>query len=159
MIAFAVSMLLLAAQATPAPAAPAPAAPVVTAPPAAAVPAKPGPPSARLEDILVAMKGKPKTAFTSKLGPPSSVRQAVDGEVLFWSVKLAGATVCGANAAGALVCGRQGDGECLVVVAFDKAGASGAWRASGMPVACDKAADLFEAPAVTLPKMQSKPGQ
>lgn len=163
MIAFALPMMLLALQGTPATAAapaPSPAAPVTTAPAAPAAPVKPPPPSKKLEDTLVAMKGKPKTAFTAKLGPPAAVRPATDGEVLIWSVKIAGATVCAPNAAGALVCGRQGDGECQVVAAFSKADAMTVWRASGIAAACDKAADLFEAPVVTLPKLKKpKPGQ
>ncbi|MDB5469689.1 MAG: hypothetical protein JWR84_1249 [Caulobacter sp.] len=161
MIAFALSMILLAAQASPAPAATPPAAPVTTAPPAAPAPVKPPPPSEKLEDTMVAMKGKPKAAFTAKLGPPASVRPAIDGEVLIWSVKIAGATVCGPDAAGALVCGRQGDAECQVVAAFNKADAMTVWRNSGVAAACDKAAEMFAAPAVTLPKLKKPkpPGQ
>ncbi len=150
MIAFVLSLMLFAGQA-------APAAPVVTAPPAPPVAEKPPPPSARLETIVAGMKGKPTTAFTAKLGPADSVRQALDGQVLIWSVKVKGATVCGANAAGALVCGRQGDGECMVVVAFSKANASTVWRLTGLPAACEHAADLLEAPAVSLPKLKPEP--
>lgn len=149
MIGLALSLMLLVAQAAPAPAPAAPAAPVTTAPPAAAE--KPAPPSARLEETMTAMKGKPKAAFTAKLGPAAAVRPALDGEVLIWSVKLQGATVCGANAAGALVCSRQGDGECQVVAAFSKADAMTIWRNTGIGAACDKAADLLVAPAVKPP--------
>jgi hypothetical protein len=163
MIAFALPMMLLALQGAPAPAAapaPPPAAPVTTAPAAPAAPAKPPPPSQKLEDTLVAMKGRPKADFTSKLGPPLAVRPAVDGEVLIWTVKVAGATVCAPNAAGALICGRQGDGECQVVIAFSKADAMTVWRNTGVAMACDKAAELFSAPVVTLPKLKKpKPGQ
>lgn len=158
MIAFALSLMLLAAQAAPAPA-PAPAAPVTTAPPAPAAPAKALPPSAKLEETMVAMKGKPKTAFTAKLGPAAAVRPASDGEVLIWSVKIQGATVCGANAAGSLVCGRQGDGECQVVAAFSKADEMTVWRNTGIGAACDKAAELLVAPAVALPKDYDKPAK
>ncbi|WGM41028.1 hypothetical protein [Caulobacter sp. NIBR1757] len=164
MIAFALSMMLLVAQATPAPAEakppPAADAPAATAPAAPVAPAKPAPPSQKLEDTLTALKGRPKAHFTSKLGPPASVRPAIDGEVLIWSVKVAGATVCAPNAAGSLVCGRQGDGECQVVIAFSKADAMTVWRNNGVAMACDKAADMFSAPVVTLPKLKKpKPGQ
>jgi hypothetical protein len=164
MIAYALTLMLLAAQAAPAapsatPPPAAPAAPVTTAPPAPAAAEKPAPPSERLEETLVGLKGRPKAAFTAKLGPAVAVRPALDGEVLIWSVKLQGATVCGANATGALVCGRQGDGECQVVAAFSKADAMTIWRVTGLPTACDRAADLFAAPAVTLPKPKFKPKQ
>ena len=105
---------------------------------------------------MAALKGKPKSAFTAKLGPAASVRPAIDGEVLIWSVKIQGATVCGANAAGALVCGRQGDGECQVVAAFSKADAMTVWRTGGIAAACDKAAELLVAPAVAPPPEYNK---
>ena len=150
MIALALSLLLLA-QAAPAPAAPA--APVTTAPPAAAE--KPAPPSARLEETMASFKGKPKAAFTAKLGPADAVRPALDGEVLIWSIKVQGATVCGPGPGGALVCGRQGDGQCQVVAAFSKADAMTLWRNSGLGAACDKAADMLVAPSVAAPKYKS----
>ena len=151
MIGLALSLMLLVAQAAPA-TEPAPAAPA----PAAGPPPAPAPPSARLEETMAGLKGKPKAVFTAKLGPATQVRPALDGEVLIWSVKLQGATVCGANAAGALVCGRQGDGECMVVAAFDKAGAMTIWRNTGVGAACDKAADLLVAPAVRAPANYDK---
>lgn len=162
MIGLTLSLMLLVAQAAPAapaPAAepaPAPVAPVTTAPPAAAE--KPAPPSARLEEIMAGLKGKPKTAFTAKLGPAAQVRPALDGEVLIWSIMLQGATVCGAGPGGGLTCGRQGDGECMVVAAFDKAGAMTIWRNTGVSAACDKAADLLVAPAVPPPPKYGKSG-
>ena len=162
MIAFALSLSLLAAQAAPAaapvPAAP-PSAPVTTAPAAPAEPAKPPPPSAKLEETMVAMKGKPKAAFTSKLGPAAAVRQASDGEVLIWSVKIQGATVCGAGPGGGLACGRQGDGECQVVAAFSKADEMTVWRDAGIGAACDRAAEMLVAPAVAPPKDYDKPAK
>lgn len=166
MIALALSTMLLVAQATPAPSTPAPStpapaadAPAKTAPPAPATPAKEPPPSAKLEETMAAMKGKPKTAFTAKLGPAAAIRPAIDGEVLIWSVKIQGATVCGANAAGTLTCGRQGDGECQVVAAFSKADAMTIWRNTGIGAACDKAAELLVAPAVAPPKDYDKPAK
>lgn len=158
MIVLALSAMLLVAQAAPAPQ-PAPAAPVTTAPAAPAAPAKPPPPSARLEETMVAMKGKPKSAFTAKLGPAAAVRPATDGEVLIWLVKIQGATVCGANAAGTLVCGRQGDGDCQVVAAFSKADEMTVWRNTGIGAACDKAAEMLVAPAVEPPKDYDKPAK
>lgn len=150
MIAFALSLMLLAAQAAqpaPAPAAAPVAKPATEAPP---------PPSARLETQLAGLKGKPKTALTAKLGPPITERKATDGEVLFWAVKVTGETVCGGSASGALVCGRQGDGDCVVAAAFDTAGALKVWRSSGVAQACDKAAEMLAAPAVTVPKYKSE---
>lgn len=160
MIALALSLMLLVAQAAPAAPAPAtepaPAAPVTTAPPTA--PGTPAPPSERLEETMAGLKGRPKAAFTAKLGPANSVRPALDGEVLIWSVKIQGATVCGAGPGGGLTCGRQGDGECMVVAAFDKAGAMTMWRNTGLGAACDKAAEMLVAPAVAPPpKNYDKP--
>lgn len=150
MLAFALSLMLLAAQ--PAPGAPA----TADAPPAKPATEPPPPTSARLETQLAGLKGKPKTALTARLGPPLTERKATDGEVLFWTVRVAGETVCGGSASGALVCGRQGDGECVVAAAFDTAGGLKVWRTTGLAGACDKAADMLAAPPVTVPKYKSE---
>ncbi|RYF95234.1 MAG: hypothetical protein EON95_02315 [Caulobacteraceae bacterium] len=157
MIAIALTLVLLAAQPAPAPAAPAaaPAPAVVPAPAPAAAPAAEESPSPRLDAALAALKGKPKTSLTAKLGPADTVRQAIDGQALFWTIRLEGETVCGANASGALVCGRQGDGQCIVVAAFDQADAMTVWRIVGLPTACEKAADMLLAPPVAAPKYKS----
>lgn len=137
MIALALSLLLLVAQSsgdTP-----------PAAEPAADVAVKPPPkPGARLEAILTGLKGQGKGVLTSKLGPPESVNQGTDGQVLFWSVTLPGETVCGANASGMLVCGRQGGGVCGLAVAFKDEGGLSIWKVDGDYAACEAAADLFK---------------
>lgn len=138
MMMLALSVMLLATQAPPPPTS-APASAPATGPMEA--------PSARLETLLTGLKGKPQTALSVKLGPPDSERVASDGKVLFWSVRIQGATVCGATAGGGLSCGRQGDAECLVAAAFDQAGGLKVWRTSGTLAACEKAADQIEAAA------------
>lgn len=139
MIAFALSLMLLAAQAPAVPAAaaavPAPAAPAAQAP--ASV-------SPRLEAILAGLKGQPRTAVTDKLGPPESVKQGADGQVLFWSHALPGEMVCGADASGALACRRQGAGICALAMAFKDVGGLSLWRIDGDPAACEAAAALFK---------------
>lgn len=114
------------------------------APPPAAKPAEAPPPSARLEAALGELKGKPTTAFTARLGPAGSIRQATDGQVLFWTINLPGETVCGGGPAGDLSCRREGGGDCLVAVAFKADGAASVWRTSGVPAACEKAADQLK---------------
>jgi hypothetical protein len=134
------ALLFLAQPAAPAPA-PAAAAP---AQPAPAAKATQPPPSARLEAALVDLKGKPTTAFTAKLGPAGSIRQATDGQVLFWTINVPGETVCGPDPAGALICQRQGGGDCVVAVAFKADGLMSVWRTTGFPAACEKAADQLK---------------
>lgn len=138
MIAPLLTALLLLAQ-------PAPAQPVAAQPEPAAKPAQaPPPPSARLDATLTALKGKPTAAFTSKLGPAGSIKQATDGQVLFWTINLPGETVCGGGADGALTCQRQGGGDCLIAAAFKSDGLMSAFRSAGVPAACDKAADQLK---------------
>ncbi|MBI1404492.1 MAG: hypothetical protein GC145_00030 [Caulobacter sp.] len=150
MIALALSLLLLAAQAAggdaPAGQTPANAPPVAepAATEAAAAVTAPPKAGARLNAILTSLKGQSKTALTSKLGPPESVNQGTDGQVLFWSVTLPGETVCGTNAAGALVCGRQGGGVCGLAVAFKDEGGLSIWKVDGDFAACEAAADLIK---------------
>ena len=131
---------------------PAPAASTV-APPTAVVPAKPAvaatpvvepPVSVRLESLLNGLKGRPQADLTSKLGPPDSIKQATDGQVLFWTLTLPGATVCGPNASGNLVCGRQGGGDCSIAVAFKTTTGMGIWKAGGFPAACEAVADRLQ---------------
>ena len=131
------ALLFLAQPAADAPA-PAPAAPAVRA----AEP--PPPPSARLDAALAELKGKPTTAFTARLGPAGAIRQATDGQVLFWTINLPGETVCGGGPSGDLTCQRQGGGDCVVAVAFKADGLMSVWRTSGIPAACEKAADQLK---------------
>lgn len=136
-----VLLALFAGQAPPPPAD----GPVATTAPVQAPPAAPEtPPSARLEDLLAKQKGAPQAAITSKLGPPESVHQASDGQVLFWTVALPGTTVCGTGEDGMLTCQRVGEGSCALALAFKNEGGLSAWKTGGMAEACEAAADLLE---------------
>lgn len=121
-------------------------APVATTAPAEAAPAAPEtPPSPRLEALLSKQKGQPQTTLTAKLGPPESIRQASDGQVLFWTVVLPGTTVCGPGADGMLTCNRVGEGSCALALAFKTEGGLTAWKTGGMAEACEAAADILDA--------------
>lgn len=144
---------------------PPPAKPPVVAPAAAQTPAKAPPPPAepvnpaaapapaavaeelkavRLEALMTSLKGKPQQVFTARLGPPDSIKQATDGQVLFWTIALTGETKCAANAAGELSCARVNSGSCAIAAAFKAETGLSIWKLGGYLPACDKAADLLK---------------
>jgi len=136
MILLAMLVLLMSGQPGPA-AAPPP-------PEVAAAPVSEPPASPRLEALLAGYRGRPQAELTARLGPPDSIKQAADGQVLFWTLNLPGATVCGPNAAGNLVCGRQGGGDCSIAVAFKNASGMSIWKSGGFPAACEAVADRLQ---------------
>ena len=138
MILVALLVMLMSGQTPPA-ATPAPAPPAAAAAPVVEPPASP-----RLEALLAGYRGRPQADLTSRLGPPDSIKQAADGQVLFWTLNLPGATVCGPNASGSLVCGRQGGGDCSIAVAFKTATGMGIWKSGGLPAACEAVADRLQ---------------
>ncbi|HRD27622.1 MAG TPA: hypothetical protein PLO65_04910 [Caulobacter sp.] len=110
--------------------------PTVPATPAAA-PAAVDPVTAEINGLLEPYKGKPGDALRGKLGLSAGVRQASDGEVVFWVLSIEQETVCGMDpATGAMRCLRGDPFQCRLAIAFDKQSAVKAWAVSGDPAVC-----------------------
>lgn len=117
-------------------------APVPAPPPGVAAPAVPVKPAvdpviAEINALMTPYKGKSGDRLRGKLGFSIGKRPAIDGEVVFWELKIEQDMTCG-MAPGAMVmrCLRGDPFQCRLAIAFDKQGLVAAWAASGAPEVC-----------------------
>lgn len=129
-------VLLLADAPVAAPATPPPA----PAPPAtAAAPARPvvDPVIAEINALMAPYKGKSGDRLRGKLGFSIGKRPAIDGEVVFWELKIEQDMTCGMTPGATVMRCQRGDPfQCRLAIAFDKQGLVAAWAASGAPEVC-----------------------
>lgn len=142
------SLISLVLMASDAPAAVPPTAPA--APPVAAAPAKPpevDPVIAEINALMAPYKGKTGDRLRGRLGFSAGTRPAMDGEVVFWEIKVEQEMSCGMDPATlAMRCLRGDPFVCRLGIAFDKTGLVTAWAASGAPAVCRQFIDKLKAP-------------